>query len=534
MTVASAVLDRRRRWRRARAIPVACLGLLASFCFFGSLFQRHNALLTSMPPRLWQGDEGSPLSDTHVSVVPPRPPLSRLSREEGSPSSDTHVPVVPRSPPSAALPSGGDSPTDETNNGGVARTVGQALAPPSRFHNYTNEPVNDETDESRAKLRKLLSEPVPQPVGLRHRASPPGRDAILGLAAYPKNMGTFTRLVGSLRNTGYDGHIIFGVHIDIPQEEEDYLKQMDVTYYMVEFVDCDPSILVGGANTGKDAVRRKCGKGYERLTLEWGRFEMARQWLHACKECTGWNLVMDTRDVFFQAHPFASLPSALEVDGIGKGNDNENGNEVADLLFIEEIAAHSSPVPEPHRYFQLGNPRYRGRTTPCYGRNHMEKFAHRPVLCSGTIIGTRNGMHRFLSVLVDEFNSNSRGQKGACKNSPRGLTDQWTMNYLYYTGRFGDFTRTRTVPWGSGPVLTIGKPCINSALHPNITHSQRDLIEFQGGRTGLILNKHEEDDRSMARIAPAVHQYDRCHRWIQGWFVHHPELFKVTPKLAWK
>ena len=503
MTVASAVLDRRRRRRRARAIPVACLGLLASFCFFGILFQRHNAL-TSMPPRLWQGEEGSPSSDTQ------------------------HVPVVPRSPASAALPS-----TDETNNGGVARTVGQALAPPSRFHNYTNEPVNDETDESQAKLRKLLSEPVPQPVGLRHRASPPGRDAILGLAAYPKNMGTFTRLVGSLRNTGYDGHIIFGVHIDIPQEEEDYLKQMDVTYYMVEFVDCDPSILVGGANTGRDAVRRKCGKGYERLTLEWGRFEMTRQWLHACKECTGWNLVMDTRDIFFQAHPFASLPSALEVDGIGnKGNDNENGNEVANLLFIEEIAAHSSPVPEPHRYFQLGNPRYRGRTTPCYGRNHMEKFAHRPVLCSGTIIGTRNGMHRFLSVLVDEFNSNSRGQKGACKNPL--LTDQWTMNYLYYIGRFGDYTRTRTVPWGSGPVLTIGKPCINSALRPNITHSQMDLIEFQGGRTGLILNKHEEDDRSMARIAPAVHQYDRCHRWIQRWFVHHPELFKVTPKLAWK
>ena len=124
-------------------------------------------------------------------------------------------------------------------------------------------------------------------------------------------------------------------------------------------------------------------------------------------------------------------------------------------------------------------------------------------------------------------------KKGACKNSPSGLTDQRTMNYLYYTGRFGDYARTRTVPWGSGPVLTIGKPCINSALHPNITHSQRDLVELQGGRTGLILNNHE-DDRSMARIAPVVHQYDRCHRWIQGWFVHHPELFKVTPKLAWK
>ena len=512
MTFAAAV-GRRRRWRSfasraaaaagsiARPMPVACLGLLASLCFFGVLFQRHNAL-TSMLPAIVKDSQMSP-SDTKVPNTPVSPSNKRDTR-----TGNEHIQSAPM---------------------------------PSRFHNYTNLPVNEETDESRAKLRQLLSESVPPPIGLRHQASPPGHDAILGLAAYPKNMGTWRRLVGSLRNTGYDGHIIFGVHSEIPPEEEVYLKEMDVTYYEVEFVDCDESI--GGANAGKDAVRTKCAKGYEQLTLEWGRFEMARRWLHACEQCTGWNLVMDTRDVFFQAHPFASLPSASTVNrhdnDNGRGNGNGNGtytsygNGVADLLFIEEIAAHSSPVAEPHRYFQLGNPRYNSRTAPCYGRNHMRKFAHRPVLCSGTIVGTRSGMHRCLSVLVDEFNSNNRGPN-ACKNSPRGLTDQWTMNYLYYTGRFGDYSRTKSAPWGTGPVMTIGKPCINNALRPNITHSQKDLIDFQGGSgTGLILNNHE-DTESKARIAPVVHQYDRCHRWIQKWFRHHPELFEVTPKLAWK
>lgn len=517
-------VGRRRRWRSsasrsaaaataggpvARPIPVACLGILASLCFFGVLFQRHNAL-TTMLPAIVQDSEASP-SDAEVSGAP------------------------------AVSPSNGDAAIPEDTNGGDARTVNDHMlsAPkPSRFHNYTNLPVNEETDESRAKLRQLLSESVPPPVGLRHQASPPGHDAILGLAAYPKNMGTWRRLVGSLRNTGYDGHIIFGVHSAIPPEEEVYLKGMDVTYYEVEFVDCDESILVGGANAGKDAVRTKCAKGYEQLTLEWGRFEMARRWLHACDQCTGWNLVMDTRDVFFQAHPFASLPSATKVDGANTDSNNDNDERysdgIADLLFIEEIAAHSSPVAESHRYFQLDNPRYSSRTVPCYGRNHMRRFAHRPVLCSGTIVGTRNGMHRFLSVLVDEFNSNNRGQKGACKNSVRGLTDQWTMNYLYYTGRFGDYSRTKSVPWGSGPVMTIGKPCINNALRPNIRHSQKDLIDFQGdGELGFILNNYEEA-QSKARIAPVVHQYDRCHKWIQKWFRHHPELFEVTPKLAWK
>ena len=514
----AAPVGRRRRWTRstaagggpiARPMPVACLGILASLCLFSILFQRHNAL-SSVLPGIVQDSEESTL--------------------------DAEAPTAPVSQPND------DATILADKNDGVAidaRAGDDQILPvslPSRFHNYTNMPVNEETDESRTRLRQLLSESVPPPVGLIHRASPPGHDAILGLAAYPKNMGTWKRLVGSLRNTGYDGHIIFGVHSNIPQEEEVYLKEMDVTYYEVEFVDCDESILVGGTNAAKDAVRTKCAKGYEHLTLEWGRFEMARRWLHYCNDCTGWNLVMDTRDVFFQAQPFASLPSASTVDGTKNGDDNDHSyvDGVADLLFIEEIAAHSSPVAEPHRFFQLDNPRYSSRTVPCYGRNHMRKFASRPVLCSGTIVGTRNGMHRFLSVLVDEFNSNNRGQKGACKNSVRGLTDQWTMNYLYYTGRFGDYSRTKSVPWGSGPVMTIGKPCINNALRPNITHSQKDLIEFQGDSgVGLVLNNHE-DAQSMARIAPVVHQYDRCHRWIQKWFRHHPELFEATPRLAWK
>jgi hypothetical protein len=37
-----------------------------------------------------------------------------------------------------------------------------------------------------------------------------GNDAVMGLAAYAKNMRAFKRIVGSLRATGYDGHIILG------------------------------------------------------------------------------------------------------------------------------------------------------------------------------------------------------------------------------------------------------------------------------------------------------------------------------------
>jgi UDP-galactopyranose mutase len=116
---------------------------------------------------------------------------------------------------------------------------------------YLNLPPVDMTNpEFEASLQRTLQLPVDKPYGLRHEAHPPGPDAVMGLAAYPKNMGTFPLMVGSLRQTGYDGHIILGVHKDIPPEEEEYLKVMDVTYYIAEFVDCDESIMDAGTGGG--------------------------------------------------------------------------------------------------------------------------------------------------------------------------------------------------------------------------------------------------------------------------------------------
>jgi UDP-galactopyranose mutase len=380
---------------------------------------------------------------------------------------------------------------------------------------YSNAPPVEYTTKIEEQVAKALTLPVDKPVGLRHEAHPPGHNAIMGLAAYPRNMDTFRLLVGSLRHNGYDGHIILGVHKDIPLNEEEYLKAMDVTYYITAFVDCDQSIMDAGEGGGN--IRGKCSEGLEKLKLEWGRFEMCRQWLHHCKECTGWTLVMDTRDVFFQADPFASLPDPATAQH--------------NLLLIEEIAPHSNPRPDsPHRADIIGQSRYVWRTEPCYGKNHFLKYYNRPVLCSGTIIGTREGMHRFLSVLVDEFYQNNFKENIKCR-SPHN-TDQWTMDYLYYNGRFGEFNRTKTLPYGTGPINTIGTPCVNRRLPASNRHSQKDLILFENGNTGeatdvnpfgLILNIHEPPT-SKARIAPAIHQFDRCAHWIQKFLKQHPEL----------
>ena len=50
----------------------------------------------------------------------------------------------------------------------------------------------------------------------------------------------------------------------------------------------------------------------------------------------------------------------------------------------------------------------------------------------------------------------------------------------------------------------------------------QDMMVFS--ENGLILNPHEKDD-SAARVAPTLHQWDRCRRWINKWFASHSELW---------
>jgi hypothetical protein len=395
-------------------------------------------------------------------------------------------------------------------------TVGMVLFTPEfvkegRLQEYVNIPPYYITREVETAVRKAIDRPAGEAQGLLYEAHPPGRDVVMGISAYTNNMDTFVQFVGSLRLTGYDGHIILGVHKDISQEERDYLESMDVTMYAVEFVPC-----------GKNG-EGVCAKGFETLKLEWCRFEMCRQWLRACKDCTGWALVMDTRDAFFQAKPFASLP--------------DPSKSPYDLLFIEEIAQHTCPDPHAKnnwRWYNIkDNFRYKPHTELCYGVNHWLPYGDRPVLCSGTTIGNRAGIDRFLSVMSDEFYRSTTHELDECRSPSGKDTDQWIMIYLYYQGKFGRPDRTRTVPWGTGPVNTVGHACINRVLDP--PHSQRDIV-LRENATGLILNNHESLT-SPARVAAVIHQFDRCHDWIYNDYMpQHQNMFsrESRPTLSWK
>ena len=124
-------------------------------------------------------------------------------------------------------------------------------------------------------------------------------------------------------------------------------------------------------------------------------------------------------------------------------------------------------------------------------------------------------MNHFLEVLVTEFYRNNNKPNKKCK-SP-STTDQWIMNWLYYHGRFGNVSSTVTIPWGLGPVLTAGKACV----HLNRSTGAADLIVRN--TDGFLLNKYTQ------RVAPVVHQFDRCLPWIEDSLLsRHAHIYDMT------
>ncbi len=65
-----------------------------------------------------------------------------------------------------------------------------------------------------------------------------------------------------------------------------------------------------------------------------------------------------------------------------------------------------------------------------------------------------------------------------CKSSE--MPDQLILQPMYYSGYVGNIERTRTSPWGAGPVNTIGVPCVRDGVLSSL-----DLTWLDKG-SGLI------------------------------------------------
>jgi len=375
-------------------------------------------------------------------------------------------------------------------------------------------------------INQKNGDPAP---GLMYKATPKSNEGVvMGLAAYPNDiLGKFERFVGTLRSTGYEGHIILGVHPNISPREIAYLKAMDVTYYASDAGPCISPLKQNNNNEGEDGdnsqtktksgsgtnyIRGTCSKHYNHLVFEWARYEMALGWIKACPECTGWMLVCDVKDTIFQRSPFIDLPSHTQSDIY------EDNKIQPDLFLYEE--AFPPPLGFDHNHWFAW-----GSIKNCFGKEYekemMSSYRNKPILCSGSTVGTRKGLLRYLTAITRRYYEMTWLGDDCV---PPMAVDQPIHNWLFYTQhgysnqqikndetlKGSNHQMAISMPLGTGVVATIGRLCA-MAEKAKVTLSTISEYNLTTNKDGLFLN-HD------GQLAPVVHQHDRC------WSIWQPVL----------
>lgn len=86
----------------------------------------------------------------------------------------------------------------------------------------------------------------------------------------------------------------------------------------------------------------------------------------------------------------------------------------------------------------------------CYGREEAQKYGMEPVICSGSIFGTKRGIQVFETKLLEEV-SKKRCHEHFVES------DQGYTNLLFHSGALAQAgIKAQLDPRGEGPVNTIG------------------------------------------------------------------------------
>eukprot|EP01064_Diplonema_japonicum_P035234 TRINITY_DN7564_c0_g1_i1.p1 TRINITY_DN7564_c0_g1~~TRINITY_DN7564_c0_g1_i1.p1 ORF type:complete len:515 (+),score=87.47 TRINITY_DN7564_c0_g1_i1:143-1687(+) len=318
-------------------------------------------------------------------------------------------------------------------------------------------------------------------------------DVVMGLARYehdfsasPSWPDAMKMFVGTLRHVGYKGRIVMFVHplmtSDSPPANllatKKYLLSKNVEIIGVETAPCQFPFKPVDIH---QEIRKLCSADYPMLQLEWARFAIGRDWLKK-NPTTGWSLMTDVRDTFFQRTPFADL-------GPPTGNqtfvyEEYYGDPTRTIATGKKIGIDTS-----HWFAKMA--------TKCYGKDNYEAYKGKPMLCSGQILGTGTGSVKMLDGYIDEMRANGK-KNPTCV--PPELPDQTLLNYMVYHNQL-DIT---PVPYGKGAIMTIGGACTSNTGKKGL----RDQLDFDGD--GYILD-------SRGKRVPVVHQWDRCGNWMELW-----------------
>lgn len=294
----------------------------------------------------------------------------------------------------------------------------------------------------------------------------------------------YQRFVGSLRKTGYKGHIILAVSPDLPSDTEEYLLSKQVTIKKVSYVKCSHPVLTEEEQkTEKDPHSKElvtCLHPYPSLKHRWARFPLLRDYLQECAACTGPVLITDMRDTIFQRDPFGPEAPVVPINTL--------------QVFQEFYAMRTTN-------WLVDWPVY-----DCKGIKYDE-----PMLCSGTTIGTRSAMLEYLRVMHVEMDEWMNDPKCCCFKT--NGDDQSIHNYLFYSGKLNHIAVS--VPNQMGLVNTVG---VQGALifHRHVAN-QRKLLQAKGESDAEVHHvKYDVDDGSQGWLGLQYGVTDN-----EGYFVNY-------------
>jgi hypothetical protein len=360
----------------------------------------------------------------------------------------------------------------------------------------------EDSVETKAKTEDTPVKDKTETTGTSHSADSEGsikwdssKSAVLALAS-GYQLNTYKSFVGGLRATGYPGHIILGISEDATSDVIQYLAEQNVTTKVVTMAkNCTYDGAVG--HDGKVINTRKwhCPAAYPDYKITWARFLLYKDWLNDCPECTDGVMLTDARDAFFQKDPFQS-------DTI----------EMHPLMLFEE-----------HQNMTTENWLADFPISVC--KDH--KLGAKPMLCSGSVMGSREGIIDYIDAMGAEFIEWK--DKDNCRIDLPG-DDQSIHNYLYYTNKLKN---ARAYPHRTGPIHVIGFEAAGIYKKAEAESEEQGMELTQtpsfyvkdkkwnewlpqkfgnitDPKTGLITNMD-------GTISAQVHQYDRFGGLISGW-----------------
>jgi len=317
----------------------------------------------------------------------------------------------------------------------------------------------------------------------------------MGLGAWTKGLNAARIFVHSLRHNHYTGAIVLGVAADLPESERNWMKRNKVTAREVNVTTCK-----GG--------RGLCDAMDDRIPMALARFMWYRTWL-VQGGYTGYVLVADVRDVFFQADPFANLlvdhlrPYVQVAREFGYDDPIEVKADKGKMM--GSTIARSGFT--------------RGWIQGCLGSKALNNVIEMPVLCSGSTVGTRLGMERYLEIMEKQIReSMATGNPGCYAYG----VDQGFHNYLIHTRVLEGATDLEIdspeIGSPSQILMTIGTMCVpppsRKGKENPPDHSYDKVLPRD--KEGYVIRK----DGSKA---PLVHQHDRCFNLFtrNGWLNQH-------------